>query len=73
MTFTEKEKRLLSIIDSNLDFFNTGRRIKLTIKLYVSDGNRIDVLWNKSTVAASLTIDQAYCFIWGFTSRRARK
>lgn len=73
MNFSDSEKRYISIIESNLQFFNTGRRKKLTIEYYIDSGNRARVLWGHVTVAEHLTIEQSHHFIWGFTSGRERK
>lgn len=73
MNYTEAEKRYISIIESNLKHFNTGRRKRLDVHYYVSDGNKALVLWGGVTVAADLTITETHCFVWGFTSGRERK
>ena len=73
MNFSETEKSYISIIESNLQFFNTGRRKKLTIDYYIDSGNRARVRWGRVTVAEHLTIEQAHYFLWGFTSGRERK
>lgn len=73
MNFDKHEKRYISLIESNLQFFNTGRRKRLTVYYYVDDGNRARVLWGGVTVAEHLTIQEAHAFIWGFTSGRERK
>ena len=73
MHFDEKEKRDIELINSILQFFNTGRRKKLIVQYYVSDGNRALILWGGGTIAADLTINEARHFIWGFTSGRARR
>lgn len=73
MTFDKQEKHYMSLIESNLDFFNTARRKKLTVKYYVSNGNRVRVMWGHVTVAEELTIQEAHAFVWGFTSGRERK
>lgn len=73
MNYTETEKRYISIIESNLKHFNTGRRKRLTIEYYISDGNRARVLWGDVCIAEYLSIENAHCFIWGFTSGRERK
>ena len=73
MIFDKQEKHYMSLIENNLDFFNTARRKKLTVKYYVADGNRVRVMWGHVTVADALTIQEAYAFVWGFTSGRERK
>lgn len=73
MNYTEAEKRYISIIESNLKHFNTGRRKRLIVQYYVAGGNRAVIIWAGSTIAADLTIQEAHCFIWGFTSGRKRK
>lgn len=73
MNFNETEKRLVSIIESNLKHFNAGRRKRLAIEYYISGGNRARVLWGNVCVAEYLTIENAHCFIWGFSSGRERK
>lgn len=73
MSFDKQEKHYMSLIENNLEFFNTARRKKLTVKYYVADGNRVRVMWGNVTVAEGLTIQEAYFFVWGFTSGRARK
>ena len=73
MYFDEKEKRYIALIESNLKHFNTGRRKKLLISYYVSNGNKALILWGGATVAADLTIQEAHCFIWGFTRGREGK
>lgn len=73
MNFNAEEKRIISIIEGNLQFFNTGRRKRLTIEYYIDSGNRARVLWGHVTVANNLTISEAHYFIWGFTSGRERK
>ena len=73
MNFNENEKRYISIIESNLQFFNTGRRKKLLVQYYVSGGNKALILWGGVTIAADLTIQEAHCFIWGFTRGRDGK
>lgn len=72
MSFTESEKRYISIIESNLQHFNTGRRKKLLIQYYISGGNRALVLWGGAPVAAELTIQEAHYFVWGFIKGRAK-
>ena len=73
MTFDKQEKHYMSLIESNLEFFNAARRKKLTVKYYVSNGNRVRVMWGHVTVAGELTIQEANAFVWGFTSGRERK
>lgn len=73
MNYTEAEKRYISIIESNLKHFNTGRRKRLDVHYYVSDGNRALILLAGSTVAANLTIQEAHCFVWGFIRGRENK
>ena len=67
MCFDKQEKHCASLIESNLQFFNTSRRKKLTVKYYVADGNRVRVMWGNVTVAEDLTIQEAHAFVWGFT------
>lgn len=70
MCFDEQEKRYMSTINGNLEFFNTGRRKKLTVKYYISNGNRACVKWGNATIASELTIQEAHAFVWGFTRGR---
>ena len=67
MCFDKQEKHYMTLIESNLEFFNTARRKKLTVKYYVADGNRVRVMWGNVTVADCLTIHEAHMFVWGFT------
>ena len=73
MNFSETEKTYISLTDRNLQFFNTGRRKKLTVQYYVDGGNRATVKWGHVSVAVHLSIQEAHYFIWGFTSGRERK
>lgn len=73
MYFDENEKRYISIIESNLKHFNTGRRKRLDVHYYVAGGNRALVLFGGSTVAADLTIQETYYFVFGFIQGRENK
>lgn len=70
MSYTQQEKHYMSLIESNLQFFNCARRKKLTVKYYVADGNRAKILWGTVTIAEDLTIHEAHIFCWGFTRGR---
>lgn len=70
MSYTQEEKRYMSLIESNLQFFNCNRRKRLIVEYYVADGNRARVLWGHTTIADGLTIHEAHIFCWGFTRGR---
>ena len=73
MNYNETEKRYISIIESNLKHFNTGRRKRLDVHFYIAGGNRALVLFGGSTVAADLTIQETYYFVFGFIQGRKNK
>ena len=71
--FDEREKHYMKLIKNNLEFFNVGRRKKLTVKYYTDEEtnkNLARVLWTHVIVAENLTIQEAHAFVWGFTRGR---
>lgn len=70
MLYTEREKQLLSIIESNISHYNGNRRKnRLSMVLYVADGNRVDVMVDgKNLFAGMLSIEEAHFFIFGITA-----
>lgn len=66
MNFTEHEKMQLRIIDSNLKCLNGRHPLDaITIRTYVADGNRVDLLVGTRTIVLGLTIEQAYYAVIG--------
>ena len=73
MNFDQLERKYISLIESNLNHFNTARRKRLSVQYYVDLGNRARVLWGHVTVADFLTIQECHAFVWGFSSGRERR
>ena len=69
LSVAEEEKRYLSVIESNLRFYNGSRRKKvISIHPYISDGNRLDVKLDDCTIASCLSIRDAHNFIFGIVA-----
>lgn len=69
MNYSENEKRLLSIIENNIQHYNVGRRKnKLSIIPYIAGGNRIDVTIDNTLLAGMLSVEETYYFIFGVCS-----
>lgn len=70
MNFSAEEKHYKELTESNLQFFNTGRKKLLTVHYYVDGGNKARIEWGHVTIADGLTVHEAHYFIWGFTRGR---
>ena len=70
MNFDAQEKRYKELTESNLQFFNIGRRKKLSIHYYIDGGNKVRIEWGNVTIADGLTVHEAHIFVWGFTRGR---
>lgn len=62
MYLSEHEKILWAGLESNLSHFNATRKTKITARLYVADGNRVDLAAGMIPILSGLEIETAfYC------------
>ena len=70
MSYTETEKRYMSIIQSNISYFNTNHKDKLVVNYYVDNGNKADVEFNGKTVLCCIPIEGAFYAVAGIINSR---
>ena len=70
MSYTETEKRYMSIIQSNIGYFNDHHKDKLSVNYYVDNENKADVIFNGKTVLCFIPIEGAFYAIAGIINSR---
>ena len=65
----EYNKRLLDIIENNLNYFNEGKRKKfLTVEHTIDGGDKWKILKGNKTLVSDMTLEELYYAVAGIIS-----